>query len=284
MMNLFRINYLKHRKATELKNKIQKAKKEDDLRKLDDVVYDAYKNGLLNKAEYSDLDAMIGKKLGESKIHDDKTTKEEDMKIQESVANELFEEKVTVSDSRSITSAYMSMFEAKDEVDEEPEEDDQTDVDVEKDVKEEAEMDDKEEVEEGKKSDASDEDKAGGKKYPKPTKKDKDEDMDEAKVEIEIDDEDEDEEEVEESLTVESAYHSMINTSITEAKSDFKTFIAKNASITGKGKDDVDELEAVKKLMKAKNMDQIKKIVIGDFHVSEQEFQKMQSDYIIASL
>ena len=203
-------------------------------------------------------------KLGVREYNKSKTesqNKEENMQIQESVFRELTKEGVQVTTSKSITTAYMAMFEKKED---DVEVDDQTDVEIEKDVKEE--LSDKQ----------------------KELDKDGDGDIEADDLKKLRDEEDMKEGELPPALKAaidKKKGKSDDKEDVKEAKSGgFATFVAKNVSISGKEKNDVDELDAVKKIMKAKNMDAIKKIVINDYHSSEQEFQKMQSDFIIASL
>ena len=85
--------------------------------------------------------------------------------------------------------------------------------------------------------------------------------------------------------TIETAYRELLENmttekeSIKESKNSFKDWIAKNFSITGKDKNDIEELEAVKKLMKAKGFTEVMS-VLTKYHVSPEEIEKIKDQWI----
>jgi hypothetical protein len=90
---------------------------------------------------------------------------------------------------------------------------------------------------------------------------------------------------------IESAYKEVLNDMLVEKKDevkesktpDFKTWIAKNFSITGKDKNDTEELDAIKVLMKAKGYKDILS-VLDKYHVSPEEIDKIKNGWIEMSL
>ena len=80
--------------------------------------------------------------------------------------------------------------------------------------------------------------------------------------------------------TPEQAYKEMLGkTKLNESKDNFKTWIAKNVSLTGKDKKDVDELEAIKELMKVKGYNNIISF-LKKKHVSDDEIERAKDNYI----